>query len=166
MQPESGKARAELEAGEGELVDENGRETASATCRVLVMEDRNADQRQREQDEVDRNTKMNTGAAAKPLALVAAAAGEEIEVIGSGERRARHERTRALPQGARTHVRSATQEIPQHGVLRDNRRKGAAPSGFQSDIAACGCQRGPAWRKRCLIGITFKSSGRIRPACV
>ena len=102
VQSESGKARAELEAGEGELVDENGRETGERDLQSLVMEDRNADQRQREQDEVDRNTKMNTGAAAKPLALVAAAAGEEIEGDGSGERRARHERTRALPQGART----------------------------------------------------------------
>ena len=55
-------------------------------------------------------------------------------------------------KGPERAVRTATQEIQQHRVLRDNRRKGATPSGFQSDIAACGCQRGPAWRKTLSIG--------------
>src|SRR5687768_11193785 len=35
--------------------------------------------------------------------------------------------------------------LAQHKVLQVGRRKWATPSGFQSDIAARGCQRGPAW---------------------
>ena len=55
VQREAGEASAELEAGEDELVDDDGGEPGERHLQRLVVEDRDADQREREQDEVDRN---------------------------------------------------------------------------------------------------------------
>ena len=55
VQGEAGQPGAELEAGEDELVDDDRGEPGERDLQRLVMQDGDADQRQREQDEVDRN---------------------------------------------------------------------------------------------------------------
>ena len=53
VQPEAGKARAGLEAGEHELVDDDRGEPDQRDRERVVVEQRDAEQRQREQDEID-----------------------------------------------------------------------------------------------------------------
>ena len=52
---EAGEAGAGLEAGEGQLVDDDRGEAGERDLERAVMEQRDAEQRQREQDEVDRD---------------------------------------------------------------------------------------------------------------
>ena len=49
------QAGAGLEAGEDELVDDDGREPGQRDLQRVVVEQRDAEQRQREQDEIDRD---------------------------------------------------------------------------------------------------------------
>ena len=56
VQGETGEPRAGLEAGERQLVDDDRRKPGQRNLQGLVMEDRDPDQRQAEQDEVDRNS--------------------------------------------------------------------------------------------------------------
>ena len=53
MQPQAGQARALLEARERELVDDDRGEPDQRDPERVVMEKRDAEQRQREQDEID-----------------------------------------------------------------------------------------------------------------
>ena len=69
--------------------------------------------------------KTNTGSAAKPLALVAAAAGEATDARAAASDALATSEPAPRHKGLERAVRSATQAIPQHGVLQDNRRKGA-----------------------------------------
>ncbi len=55
MQAEAGEAGAEFETGKEELVEGDRREPAKRDLQCLVVEDRDAKQRQAEQDEIDRN---------------------------------------------------------------------------------------------------------------
>ena len=57
MQPESGKAFAGLEAGERELVQHDCREPDQRDGKNVAVEYRDAQQRQREQDEIEGNAK-------------------------------------------------------------------------------------------------------------
>ena len=50
---EAGQARTVLEAGEDQLVDDDRGKAAERDLKRLVMEQRDPEQRQREQDEVD-----------------------------------------------------------------------------------------------------------------
>ena len=56
MQTETGKASAELEAGEGELVERDDCQPGQCDRERVVVEEGDAEQRQGEQYEVDRNT--------------------------------------------------------------------------------------------------------------
>jgi hypothetical protein len=61
MAEEPNEARAELEAGESELVGNDGDEAAERDRQRVMVEHRNAEQRQPEQDEVDRNSEDKDG---------------------------------------------------------------------------------------------------------
>src|SRR5215204_1311023 len=54
---ETAEARTVLEAGEDQFVDDDRSEAAKRDLKRLVMEQRDPEQRQREQDEVDRYSK-------------------------------------------------------------------------------------------------------------
>ena len=51
---EAGDAGAVFEAGEDQLVDDDGREPGQRDGQRVVMEQRDAEQREREQDEIER----------------------------------------------------------------------------------------------------------------
>ena len=55
VQREAGQPGAELEAGEGELVERDRRQPGQRDCERVMMKQRDAEQRQAEQDEIDRN---------------------------------------------------------------------------------------------------------------
>ena len=55
LQRQAAEARTEPEAGEEQLVDGDHCESRQRDLQCLVVEDRNAEQRQPEQDEVDRD---------------------------------------------------------------------------------------------------------------
>src|ERR1700752_3047793 len=61
MAEEPNEACAELEAGEGELVGNDGDEAAERDGQRVTVEHRNAEQRQPEQDEVDRDSEDKDG---------------------------------------------------------------------------------------------------------
>jgi hypothetical protein len=56
VQHEAGEADAEFEAGENQLVEDDRGQPAERDLQRLVMENRDADERQRKQDEIDRDT--------------------------------------------------------------------------------------------------------------
>ena len=55
MQRKSAEAGAELEAGEGELVGDDGGETGERDLQGVPVEEGDAQQRRREEDEIDGN---------------------------------------------------------------------------------------------------------------
>ena len=55
---ETGQPRTVLEAGEDQFVDDNSDKACERDVKRLVMEQRDAEQRQREQDEVDGYSKQ------------------------------------------------------------------------------------------------------------
>ena len=55
---EAAKPGAEFESGEGELVDDDGGEPGQRHRQRVVVEQRDAEQRQREQDEIDGDSKQ------------------------------------------------------------------------------------------------------------
>ena len=73
VQREPAEPAAELEPGEPELVDDDRRQAGERDLQRMVVEQRDPEQRQREQDEVDRNA-------------------EQIERFGRGGRRSREGR--------------------------------------------------------------------------
>ena len=58
---QAGQAGAVLEAGEAELVERDGGEAGQRHLQRVVVEERDAEQRQREQDEVDRDAQEVKG---------------------------------------------------------------------------------------------------------
>ena len=99
VQRKTAETGAGLEAGEGELVEDDRREAGERDLERVVMEDRDAEQRQREQDEVDRNAED------KDRRRVAAAAGSASTAQECGwgnepEPRMRQESARAIGKRA------------------------------------------------------------------
>ena len=58
VQAEAREAGAELEAGEGDLVERDRREARERDRERVIVQQRDAEQGQREQDEVDRNAEQ------------------------------------------------------------------------------------------------------------
>ena len=133
---------AGLEAGEGELVDDDRGEPGERDLQRAC--DGRARRRAASAPNRMKSTgmpKTNTGCRRTVPVAVAAAAG----AAGRNERAAAIA-ARAGAAAARrgTDRSSLTGKRAARGAARQQ-AQGATPSGFQSDIAACGCQRGPAW---------------------
>jgi hypothetical protein len=61
MESESRKPRAGFEAGEHELVEGDDRKAAHSDRKGVMVEERDAQERQREQDKIDGNSEQKNG---------------------------------------------------------------------------------------------------------